>query len=443
MFTTSKPYILYPITIAILKVLLILSIIISLYSLSFILSGNNFTILAQQDLDTVKYRNMVIDLGNGLHTNAQLTIPAVGDGPFPGVLLVPGSGNVDMNETIGYVRIDNETGTKIYPPIRPFFQIAEYLSERGFVTLRYDKRGIGENNTILDSNVWGNVTSNDLKQDAEKALNVFIQQPEVDANRITVLGHSEGTIIAPRVSIDNPDKVKNLVLMGAVAQNFSKIGEFQVVSLPILYAKEVLDHTNDGLLSLKEANENPIFSFWAGNLTLILTQNKQLNPKYNTNNDIYLDIDNELKPILLENFKSQSVVMDSGEKCTASNPCPIWIKSTYALPTNLDIIGNISSNTSILILQGENETQTPVEQAFLLQQKLTDVGHPDHTLITYPNLGHIFYPSSQWITGVGPIEPYVLKDLYSWLEAHSGFTPLTTFSLSSSSISNTTKINKN
>jgi alpha-beta hydrolase superfamily lysophospholipase len=418
------------ITIATLKVLLILSIIISLYSLSFILFGDNSTILAQQDLETIKYQNIVLDLGNGLKTNAQLTIPAVGNGPYPGVLLVPGSGNVDMNETIGYVRIDNETGTKIYPPVRPFFQIAEYLSERGFVTLRYDKRGIGENNTILDSNVWGNVTSNDLKQDAEKALDVFIQQPEVDPKRISIIGHSEGTIIAPRVAIDNPEKVKNLVLMGAVAQNFSKIGEFQVVSLPLLYAKEVLDHTHDGLLSLKEANENPIFSFWAGNLTLILTQNKQLNPEYNTNNDIYLDIDNELKPILLENFKSQSV-LKSAEKCTASNPCPIWIKSTYALPPNLDIIGNLSSNTSILILQGENETQTPLQQAFLLQQKLTDVGHPDHTLITYPNLGHIFYPSSQWITGAGPIEQYVLRDLYSWLESHSGSTPLMTTTNSS------------
>ena len=75
-----------------------------------------------------------------------------------------------MNETLGFIRIDNETGTKIYPPARPFFQIAEYLSDRGFVVLRYDKRGIGENMTILDSNVWGNVTTKDLKHDAEKAL---------------------------------------------------------------------------------------------------------------------------------------------------------------------------------------------------------------------------------------------------------------------------------
>ena len=65
---------------------------------------------------------------------------------------------------------------------------------------------------------------------------------------------------------------------------------------------------------------------------------------------------------------------------------------------------------------------TPTEQAFLLQQRLTDINHPDHTLITYPNLGHAFYPSSQWSTGIGPIQQYVLADLYSWLESNSGFT---------------------
>jgi len=119
----------------------------------------------------------------------------------------------------------------------------------------------------------------------------------------------------------------------------------------------------------------------------------------------------------------------------------IWIRAGYALEPNLDIIGNVSSNTSILILQGENESQTPVEQAFLLQQKLTDVRHSDHTLITYPNLGHAFYPSSEWQTDIGPIEQYVLRDIYSWLEAHNGFTPLTTLS-SSSNTSNTTQINK-
>lgn len=42
--------------------------------------------------------------------------------------------------------------------------------------------------TILNSNVWGNLTANQLKQDAEKALNVLIQQPEVDPEKITLIG---------------------------------------------------------------------------------------------------------------------------------------------------------------------------------------------------------------------------------------------------------------
>ena len=55
--------------------------------------------LAQQYIPTIEYRNLVIDLGNGAKTNAQLTLPAIGEGPFPGVLLIPGSGLADKNET--------------------------------------------------------------------------------------------------------------------------------------------------------------------------------------------------------------------------------------------------------------------------------------------------------------------------------------------------------
>ena len=49
-------------------------------------------VYAQPYVETVKHRNLTIDLGNGLKTNAQLTIPAIGKGPFPGVIIFPGSG---------------------------------------------------------------------------------------------------------------------------------------------------------------------------------------------------------------------------------------------------------------------------------------------------------------------------------------------------------------
>jgi pimeloyl-ACP methyl ester carboxylesterase len=228
--------------------------------------------LAQSDLQTTKYRDVVIDLGNGLKTNARLNLPVTGDGPFPGVLLVHGGGPVDMNETGDFIRIDNKTGSKIYPNTRPFFQIAEYLSQRGFAVLQYDKRGVGANFTIPDDNVWGNNTSNELIQDAEKALDVLIQQPEVDANHVTVIGHSEGTVYAPRIAMDNPGKVDKIVLMGAVAQNPLLTLYYQLVTTPVLYAQQVLDHNHNGLISVQEASENPIFSsIFAGNFTLLRT----------------------------------------------------------------------------------------------------------------------------------------------------------------------------
>ena len=362
---------------------------------------------------------MVIDLGNGLKTNARLNLPSNGDGPFPGVLLIHGSGPVDMNETIGPIRIDNKTGSIIYPPARPFFEIAEYLSERGFAVLQYDKRGVGANMTILDHNVWGNVTIDDLKHDAEKALDVLIQQPEVDPEKVSIVGHSEGALNAPRIAIDNPDKVDNIVLMGSVVQNFTDLTYFQFVTRPVLYAQQVLDHNHNGLISVQEASENPVFSSLVGNLTLLLTQNittangtaEQLNPQYNTNNDTFVSINDELKPRLIDQFKSLSVVTPR-VKCLS---CPIWLTSLYALTPTLDIIGKVPSDTSILIQQGKNDSQTPVQQAFLLQQELTEVRHPDHTLITYPDLGHVFYPSSQWDTDLGPMEQKVLEDLFGWL----------------------------
>src|SRR5919107_5762428 len=381
---------------------------------------------AQQDLQLMKSKNLQIELDDNLTTNAQLTFPVVGDGPYPGILLITGSGAEDMNETQGLIRINGTTGEKDYPPV-PFFQIAQYLSERGFAVLRYDKRGVGENHTILDANVWGNLTIDDLKQDAEKALEVMIQQPEVDNNdKITILGHSEGTVLAPRVAIDNPDEVNNIVLMGTLAQNMTDILHFQTVTLPLQYAKEVLDKNGNGSLSLQEASQDLIFErLIGGNLTVLLTKNLPngtivLNPEYNRNNDTLISLERELRPVLEQNAKSFFASSKTGTgsnegKCTNLEGCDAYEKSFFAYDLNLGIIGKVPPNTGVLILNGENDTQAPVQQALLLQQRLTEVKHPDHTLITYPNLGHDFSPSSQWFTEVGPIPEYVLQDIFSWL----------------------------
>ncbi|MGN6615315.1 MAG: alpha/beta hydrolase family protein, partial [Candidatus Nitrosocosmicus sp.] len=185
-------------------------------------------------LKTFETRDLVIDLGNGLTTDAQLTLPLIGKGPFPGVLLIHGSGVADKDY---YVNKE----------ISLFKQISQYLSERGFAVLKYDKRGVGPNFTVANANVWGNLTFNDLKSDAQKALDVLAKQPEVDPNRISVIGHSEGTTITPRIAIDNPSKVKNIVLMGAAANNTRDLVYFRDVAIPLLYTDRVLDPNKTGV----------------------------------------------------------------------------------------------------------------------------------------------------------------------------------------------------
>lgn len=255
-------------------------------------------------------------------------------------------------------------------------------------------------------------------------MNILTLQPEVDPQRISLIGHSEGTVIAPRVAIDNPTKVKNIILMGTVAQNLIRdILRHQVVDLPSEYATQVLDKNHTGLISIQQIAKDPLLGYYLVSSSLLDTNNTKvitnnLVEKFGTTG--HVSIQKQIRPALIKYYENESAFNLS--KCNEIRGCPVWFRSEFSLIPTLSIIGNISKSTGILMLNGENDSATPVQQAFLLQQRLTQVNHPDHTLITYPNLGHWFYPSSQWFTESGPIEPYVLADLYSWLESHNGFT---------------------
>ncbi len=352
--------------------------------------------------ETILRRDLMIDLGDGLTTDAQLTYPSVGKGPFPSVLLIPGGGTPDMDEYMPPYA--TETGE----PERPFLQIAEYLSERGFAVLRYNKRGVGFNSTLIDPAVFFNATIQDLKRDAEKAIDVLIQQSEVDADCITLIGHSESTIIAPRIAVENPN-VKNIVLMGAAARSFYEIKYFKTVDLRVILAKEILDTDHDGLLSIPEVLEG----LGPGDKAAISAQDLIENSTgewlwqshWNPDGDNFVDIEEEFKSFL-------TLLMEYA--MTAEYPGSKLVQSQLALESTIDMIGNVSSN--ILILQGENDILTPFEEALLLEQRLTEIEHPDHTLISYPGLGHYFYSEDYWSIDMGPIQDYVLADLAAWLK---------------------------
>ena len=116
-----------------------------------------------------------------------------GAGPFPAVVLVAGSGRMDRDETI----LDH----------RPLLVIADYLVRHGIASIRYDDRGVGKS-----SGSFENATTADFADDAEAALRYLQRTQGIAANRVGILGHSEGGLVGPMVAARNK-QVAFVVLM--------------------------------------------------------------------------------------------------------------------------------------------------------------------------------------------------------------------------------------
>lgn len=118
-----------------------------------------------------------IEIKGAVTLKGTFTIP---DGEFqkyPAVLIVSGAGDIDRDGTISALNIK----TNIYK------DLAEMITNLGFVTLRYDKRGVGKSSgELIGTGMW------DLVADVERGIDFLNDQPQVDRNNIILLGHSEG-----------------------------------------------------------------------------------------------------------------------------------------------------------------------------------------------------------------------------------------------------------
>lgn len=132
-----------------------------------------------------------------------LTLPA-GNGPFPAVVLVAGSGPEDQNETIG--------------PNRPFADIALGLAAYGIATLRYDKRTFDCPKSV-DPVTF--TPTQEYVPDALAAISLLERDRAVDPRRIFVLGHSEGGAYAPLIAKSAP-RLAGVILLAAATESISE-----------------------------------------------------------------------------------------------------------------------------------------------------------------------------------------------------------------------------
>jgi dienelactone hydrolase len=136
---------------------------------------------------------------------ATLTLPK-GEGPFPAVVLVHGSGPQDRDETIG--------------PNKPFRDLAWGLASQGVAVLRYEKRTKEHGAKLAE--VKDLTVKEEVLDDALAAVALMRKTPGIDPKNIFVLGHSLGAMSAPRLGQLDPE-IKGLILMASPARPIQQV----------------------------------------------------------------------------------------------------------------------------------------------------------------------------------------------------------------------------
>src|SRR5215813_7871343 len=84
--------------------------------------------------------------------------------------------------------------------------LAEYLTARGYVTLRYDKRCVGASQCVKPTSF------DDLVEDARGGVTFLREHPQVDPNRIFIFGHREGGVISATIGGTDDKKLAGVIV---------------------------------------------------------------------------------------------------------------------------------------------------------------------------------------------------------------------------------------
>jgi hypothetical protein len=268
------------------------------------------------------------------HTLAgTLTLPDAASGPAPAVVLIHGSGRSDRDQ-------------RLSAAYRPFRTIADTLSRRGIAVLRYDKRGVG-----ASTGDYATATTADFAADAQAALAVLQHRADIDADRIGLIGHSEGGVIAPLVAATNPE-VATLALLAAPAEPGRAMLTYQA-------RQRVLADSTVPPDSVDAATEQVLGAF--------LTRARQsIGPWV----DYFLTYD----------------------------PAPA--ARLVSAPT--------------LIVHGDQDAQVPPDQADKLARWIREDGGPEVVVRRFPERGHLFVTDPQ-DRPVAGLDPAVLATLSDWM----------------------------
>ena len=155
--------------------------------------------------------------GSSVVLSGSLALPKTGQAPYPTLVLITGSGPQDRDETI--------FGCK------PFLDITRRLTEAGFAVFRYDDRGVGKSTGVF---LASSIT--DFVHDAEAVVAALRGNKSVKAQRIFLVGHSEGSYIAAKVASQDRS-IAGVVSLAGPAFGMDRVVLDQMDALNLLAGK--------------------------------------------------------------------------------------------------------------------------------------------------------------------------------------------------------------
>lgn len=149
-----------------------------------------------------------------------------GPGPFPTIIINPGSG---ANDRDGTLLMFGGNIACLYPDLvlqtlKPYRDMSDALVDSGYAVLRYDKLEF-----TYPTNL-GTITFHKLWLPVESAIGYVKTREDVDTNRIILIGHSEGSTLIPIIAKDRND-IKALISIAGPRSPLDSLLAYQLVHI--------------------------------------------------------------------------------------------------------------------------------------------------------------------------------------------------------------------
>lgn len=322
---------------------------------------------------------LIQNLKDSVTLAGTITLPSK-EGKFPAVILVSGSGPQNRNEDIfGH---------------KPFLILSDFLTRNGIAVLRYDDRG-----TASSTGSYSTATSADFATDAMSAINYLKSRPEINSQKIGIIGHSEGGIIAPMLAA-NYNEIAFIVLMAGTGVQGNELLLMQQEAIG-----KVSGLTDEELKMMREVNSKQF------DIIVNATSTDSIRPR----------LVNYLKQYLEEYPEAQrpeGMTDDQYVEMSIAQLTTPWMVNFMRYNPTTDLA---KVKCPVLAINGSKDLQVPAKVNLAsIEKAVKSGGNNDVTIIELEGLNHLFQECEtgspmEYTQIQQTISPNAMDEILKWI----------------------------